>query len=67
MRSNRVKTTLDLLKLIFVVFMLQLQLGKRPTTVSQPKVRAGFLPPQICLGFSWSVGYSESCCNIVYF
>ena len=47
--------------------MLQLQLGKRPTTVSQPTVRAGFLPPQTCLGFSWSVGYSESHCNIVYF
>ena len=47
--------------------MLQLQLGKRPTMVSQPKIRAGFLPPQICLGFSWSVGYSESHCNIVYF
>ena len=47
--------------------MLQLQLGKRPTTVSQPKVGAGFLPPQTCLGFSWSVGHSEGHCSICIF
>ena len=53
--------------ILFCVFMLQLQLGKRPTTVSQPKVGAGFLPPQTCLGFSWSVGHSEGHCNICIF
>ena len=61
------KSLLLILLISIFVFMLQLQLGKRPTTVSQPTVRAGFLPPQTSLGFSWSVGHSEGHCNICMF